>query len=321
MLFLFVRHSRKKEEEPMTDYKMLAVYYLKYNKKRSIITILGVTITVMVLFVLLNFGEDYFLDARQEARTQADYDLVLYTETENQIQEISARGDVVSAYRGEAYDEINETLYENALYISLKNPYKMSATLAELTSQYEIGGEVNSAIAMYYFNDDEDNMVFIIVMYVILISYIFAIFGVGIIRNSIQLFSLEQIKDYGILRCVGATKRQLKTFIYLMGAILECLGVVLGVVVGYPVSLIVGVFFHNFVAFHLLPVVMILAVFLFDLFFVMQESAKFVNNMTPVSAVRGEFRIKKEKIKVRGKGMMGRLLGVEGEYAYSCVPA
>lgn len=44
----------------MTDYRMLAVYYLKHNKKRSINTIIGVVIAVLVLFVLLNTMLDYF---------------------------------------------------------------------------------------------------------------------------------------------------------------------------------------------------------------------------------------------------------------------
>lgn len=300
----------------MTDYKMLAVYYLRHNKKRSINTILGVVIAVLVLFVLLNIALDYFLDQRAAVREEADYDLVLYTETQSQIDEIINREDVKSAYVGEGYDYKKEALCRNALYVNLNNPYKMSVTLKELEQEYNLAGQMNPDLALYYFNDGDDNMIFVAVMLVILIAYIFAIFGVGIIRNSIQLSLLEQLKDYGILRCIGATKGQLRAFIYIMGAILEIIGVVIGVILGYPVSAVVGIFFHNSIGFHILPVIVILIVFLGDLYFVMQENCKFINRMTPISAVRGEFRIKKEKIKARRKGIMGRLLGVEGEYAY-----
>lgn len=62
----------------MTDYRILAVYYLKHNKKRSINTIIGVTLAVLVLFVLLNTAMDYFLNQREKVRTKADYDMVLY---------------------------------------------------------------------------------------------------------------------------------------------------------------------------------------------------------------------------------------------------
>lgn len=300
----------------MTDYKMLAVYYLRHNKKRSITTILGVVIAVLVLFVLLNIALDYFLDQRAAVRKEADYDFVLYTETQEQIEEIINREDVKSAYVGEGYDYKKEALCKNALYVNLNNPYKMSDTLKELEQEYNLAGQVNPDLALYYFNDGDDNMIFIAVMLVILIAYIFAIFGVGIIRNSIQLSLLEQLKDYGILRCIGATKGQLRAFIYIMGAILEIIGVVIGVILGYPVSAVVGLFFHNSIGFHILPVIVILVVFLGDLYFVMQENCKFINRMTPISAVRGEFRIKKEKIKARRKGILGRLFGMEGEYAY-----
>lgn len=300
----------------MTDYRMLAVYYLKHNKKRSINTIIGVVIAVLVLFVLLNTLLDYFLNQRAAVRKEADYDLVLYTETQSQIDAVISREDVKSAYVGEGYNYETETLCKNALYVNLNNPYKMSKTLQSLEQEYNVAGRINSKLAMYYFNDGEDNFIFIAVMLVILIAYIFAIFGVGIIRNSIQLSLLEQLKDYGILRCIGSTKKQLRAVVYIMGAILEIIGVAVGVVLGYPVSAAVGLVIHNPTSFHILPAAVILVVFLGDLYFVMQENCRFINRMTPISAVRGEFRIKKERIKARGKGIMGRFFGVEGEYAH-----
>jgi len=308
--------SKEMRVDRMTDYKILAVYYLKHNKKRSITTILGVVIAVLVLFVLLNIALDYFLDQRAAVRKEADYEIVLYTETQEQIDEIINREDVKSAYVGEGYDYKKEAICKNALYINLHHPYQMSKTLKAFEQEYNLSGELNPDLALYYFNAGDDNMIFVAVMFVILVVYIFAIFGVGIIRNSIQLSLLEQIKDYGILRCIGATKGQIRTFIYIMGAILEIIGLVIGVVLGYPVSAAVGLVFHNSTGFHILPAIVILLVFLGDLYFVMQENCKFINKMTPISAVRGEFRIKKEKIKARRKGIMGRLFGVEGEYAY-----
>ena len=41
--------------------------------------------------------------------------------------------------------------------------------------------------------------------------------------------------------------------------------------------------------------------------------------MTPVSAIRGEYRIRKEKLKVRMKSIFGKLFGVEGDYAYKSI--
>ena len=51
----------------------------------------------------------------------------------------------------------------------------------------------------------------------------------------------------------------------------------------------------------------------------MRDNSKIIVKMTPISAVRGQFRIKTGRIRTRGKGLMGRLFGIEGEYARKSV--
>ena len=41
-------------ERIVKDYKQLAVRYLKHNKKRTLLTILGVALSTMILFAFLN---------------------------------------------------------------------------------------------------------------------------------------------------------------------------------------------------------------------------------------------------------------------------
>ena len=300
----------------MNDYKMLAFRYLKMNRRRSRITILGVTVSVMVLFILLNLGCSYFYQERDAQREKTDYEAILFTEGEEQIEAILAEDVIKNAYVGKYYDTNEETTYRNALFVNFENPYRIEASLDRLCDTYNLKGEINDDMAEFYLQGRGGDVQIIYICIMLLISFIFAIFGVGIIRNSIQLSSLEQIKDYGILRCIGATKGQLSSFIYLMGGVLEGTGMVLGILLGYISSKIIGHFIYVKSEMHVLPIFFIAIAFLGDLYFVMQENCKTVNRMTPVSAVRGEFRIKKEKIKARGKGIFGWLLGVEGEYAY-----
>lgn len=295
---------------------MLAIFYLKHNKRRSWLTILGVAITVIVLYAILNVSLDQLIINRDAVRAEADFDLMLFTQKEEEINEITKLDEVKEAYTGEVYDNESDTLYKNGLYVNLKNPYRMKKVLEKINSQFNVRGEMNDRLAAYYLQLGDENLVFGMIMAVLLLSYIFAIFGVGIIRNSIQLYSLEQIKDYGILRCIGATKKQLRTYIYMMGAVLEIMGIILGVLLGYPVCLLIGIIFRRVIHFHFLPILLILFVFLGDMYFVMQENCKFVNELTPISAVRGEFRIKKERIKVRNTKGIRKMLGIEGEYAY-----
>lgn len=307
----------------MSDYKKLSIRYLKMNKKRTILTIAGVSVTVIVLFVMLNLGWSWVLNYREKIREEKDYEIVLFTESRSKIEQIIADDRVreaeVGSYYYRDYDKEKNRLYPNALYINTNNPYRMDAIFQALKTDYGVEGEENDMLAVTYFNGGTDNAFMILVLFLLLISYIFAIFGVGIIRNSVQLSTMEQIKDYGNLRCIGASKGQLSSFIYLEGAIMEVSGMIIGILIGTGISIIAGYFLKINAGFHFVPIVPIAIAFLGDLFFAMKENCKLVVNMTPISAVRGEFRIRKETIKVRGSGIFGKLFGVEGDYAYKNV--
>ncbi|MCM1499454.1 MAG: ABC transporter permease [Clostridium sp.] len=319
----------------MNDYRKLAVRYLKLNRKRSIVTVVGVTVAVTILYVILNLGWSALLGMRENLRASQDYEIVFLTETQEQIEQIMADEKVKSASVGQYYhyDYYEPKMYDNALYINTTSPYRMVSVLESLQSKYGVEGELNDLLAVTYFQAGDGSLIEILALLILLISFIFAIFGVGIVRNSIQLSTLEQIKDYGNLRCVGASKGQLKAVIYIEGAILEISGIIAGVVVGTIGSMVIGHFldagflFGEFVSsdignaalrvgFHALPIAPIAVAFLGDLFFAMEENCKVIANMTPVSAIRGEYRIRKEKIKVRKKSIFGRLFGIEGDYAY-----
>lgn len=310
----------------MTDYKKLALYYLKAGKRRCIVTIVGVMITVAVLYTALNFGYSYVLQKRQEVRKEADYEIVFLSEDTDRLAQIAADDRVLQAYSGaysgeeyvsdeERFVEVN---YKNALYVNIRHPYQMESVMEAMKADYGVDARLNNELAVLYLQDS-DGLLGVVLILVLLVAYIFAIFAVGMIRNTVQMFTLEQVKDYGILRCIGATKGQLNRIIYRMGAGMELTGIAAGVLLGTFVSVILGFLKNVDVGFHIGPVIPILIAYLGDLYFVMQECSKVVTKMSPVSAVRGEYRIKKEKIKVRGNGLMGWLFGMEGAYARKSV--
>ena len=310
----------------MTDYKKLALYYLKAGKRRCIVTIVGVMITVAVLYTALNFGYSYVLQTRQEVKKEADYEIVFLSEDTDRLAQIAADDRVLQAYSGaysgeeyvsdeERFVEVN---YKNALYVNIRHPYQMESVMEAMKADYGVDARLNNELAVLYLQDS-DGLLGVVLILVLLVAYIFAIFAVGMIRNTVQMFTLEQVKDYGILRCIGATKGQLNRIIYRMGAGMELTGIAAGVLLGTFVSVILGFLKNVDVGFHIEPVIPILIAYLGDLYFVMQECSKIVTKMSPVSAVRGEYRIKKEKIKVRGNGLMGWLFGMEGAYARKSV--
>lgn len=313
----------------MTDYKKLAAYYLKANKKRCVITIIGVMITVIVLYVGLNIFYSYMLQQQKDVRKEADYEIVFLTDDQETLSQIASDDRVTQAYTGKyvvsEWETINgtdgkyvEKIYDNALYVNTGHPYKMAKIMEEMTTDYGVNAELNWNLSTWYLQDMDEGFAVILIV-VLLVAYIFAIFAVGVIRNTIQMFTLEQVKDYGILRCIGATKGQLSGIIYRMGAMLEIAGLLAGIVMGGIVSMILGFIFKISAGFHIIPMIPILITYLGDMYFVMRENAKLVTKMTPVSAVRGEYRIKKEKLRRHGGGLMGKIFGIEGAYARKSV--
>ena len=84
----------------MTDYKKLALYYLKAGKRQCIVTIIGVMITVAVLYTALNFGYSYVLQTRQEVRKEADYEIVFLSDDTEKLAQIAADDQILQAYNG-----------------------------------------------------------------------------------------------------------------------------------------------------------------------------------------------------------------------------
>lgn len=308
----------------MESYRQLALRYLRANRVRSILTIIGVAVTVAALYAGLNIAYSRLLNMRDEVRETSDYDFIIMAEGRAEAEKVAADELITKAYIG-SYEYVSDegsVLYDNALYASCKHSWQMKKVMDKLTEKYGVSGELNEALANLYIQadmSDDSAGVFAVVIFVLLVAYIFAIFAVGIIRNSVQMFMLEQVRDYGILRCVGATKGQLKSVIWRMGFALEMAGIIAGALLGGIASVLYGVVKNTNTSFHLLPLLPVLICYLGDLVFVMNDTGKLVLTMPPIDAVRGQFRIKLEKIKSRGRGIMGRLFGIEGEYARKTV--
>lgn len=300
----------------MTDYRQLAVIYLKHNRKRCLVTVMGVALCVIILFVIMNLGVSYIVTQRDAQREKTDYEAYFICRDRETAEQIAGE-ECLRTSRLEVCENPEEESLLYTVYVNFKQPYRLLHYAEKIAEKHGIEYKV-SELATYYLQDIENDIIYTVILTVLLVAFIFAILGVGTVRNSIQLITLEQVKDYGILRCIGATRRQLRGCIYLMGMILELFGIVLGTILGFLVYLIPAGTYHLQIGFHVIVLPFILAAFLGDLYFVMQENCRFLNNLTPAAAVSGEFRIKREKEKIRaGRGKwIEKLLGFEGSYAY-----
>lgn len=305
----------------MKGYKELSKLYLKFQKQRTILTVMGVSVAVAILFTILTLYFSHFINERDKVREQADYEMVFFPETDEQLAGIVNSELVKNAYNGGYYDVGSAGYIDGAVFVNTKNPFRLNQCYRKLTEQYNIKGNINQELAAYYLQGDKGNDVYVTFILFFFVAIIFAVVTVGIIRNSIQLNMIEQIKDYGILRCIGATKGQLRIIIFVMGFIQEMAGLIFGIALGLIMSFIIGKISGIEVGLHIIPIMFVLVAFLGDLYFIMDENSKTVRKISPVDAVRGNLKIGKSTLKSRKAGIFGRVFGVDGGYAYKCLMA
>ena len=300
----------------MEKYTGLSIKYLLYQKKRTLLTVLGVALSSGLLFLILTLYFSNFINNRDAIRKEADYEMVFFDATSEDVSQIVAKDYVKSAYSGSYYNEFDNTYTDNALFVNVQNPYRINHYFEQITNEYGVDGYINERLASYYLQGDIGNTNYIIFIMFLLLSFIFAIIGVGIIRNTIQLNTIEQIKDYGVMRCIGATDSEIKNVIFRMGFIQELFGIACGMIIGYLAAVIIGSISHIKVGIHLIAVAYVFVVFIGDMYFVMRENSKLVKKISPIEAVRGNLTGKTGKLKARKKNLFGLLFGFEGDYAY-----
>lgn len=84
----------------MENYTKLSIKYLKFQKKRTILTILGVALASGILFVILTLYFSNFINTRDALRKQADYEIVLLPEQNQDVPALLKQDFVKTAYRG-----------------------------------------------------------------------------------------------------------------------------------------------------------------------------------------------------------------------------
>ena len=132
-----------------------------------------------------------FINTRDALRKQADYEIVLLPEQNQDVSALLKQDFVKTAYRGKYYDYYSNSYIENAIYINVKNPYRLDANVETIEQTYGVKAQLNQQLASYYLQGDTGNDTYIILLMFLLLSFVIAVIGVGIIRTTIQLNTMD----------------------------------------------------------------------------------------------------------------------------------
>ncbi|MBU3112487.1 ABC transporter permease [Clostridium lacusfryxellense] len=147
---------------------------------------------------------------------------------------------------------------------------------------------------------------------------------IAVIYNSFQISVVERIKQFGLLRAVGTTPRQIRNIVLREATILAIIAIPLGLICSIIAINGISLAFKLIGAESVMPMKisissMVLclsaAIGLLAIYLSALVPAYFAGRISPLSAISGRNSITKEKIKRRKNRVIQRIFGFEGAMA------
>ncbi len=164
---------------------------------------------------------------------------------------------------------------------------------------------------------------------VIVIVWVIIIFtSVFCIKNSFDISITEKIKQYGMLRSIGATKSQIKKNVFYEATILGIIGIPLGLLFGFLASYILIIIsnyymkemlaehLHLLFAFSWVSVIISVLLGIITIYLSAFRSAQKASRISPIDSIRNSANIKIKSNKIKYPHIINRIFGVGGTISY-----
>jgi putative ABC transport system permease protein len=188
--------------------------------------------------------------------------------------------------------------------LSGKNSVKLNIKLLTLQGA---GGDYEEAMGLY--------------ATVGIIIGIVVISTIAVIYNSFQISVVERVKQFGLLRAVGATPKQIRTIVIREATLLSMIGIPFGLLCGiialYSIFFTLKFFVPIPMNLVISPKVLVISVVvgLVSIYLSAFLPAYSAGKISPLAAISSRTMITKEKIKKSKSSIIGKLFGFEGVLA------
>ncbi len=161
-----------------------------------------------------------------------------------------------------------------------------------------------------------------IVIGIILFTSIFCI------KNSFDISITEKIKQYGMLRSIGATKKQIKRNVFYEATILGLIGIPLGLLLGFVASYLLIIISNSYLrgtfaeglklvfAFSSLAVLVAIILGIVTIYFSAFKSARRASKVSPIDSIRNSANIKINSKKIKSPKLIKSIFGIGGEISF-----
>lgn len=160
------------------------------------------------------------------------------------------------------------------------------------------------------------------VIYIIIAIVVIA--TIAVIYNSFQISVVERVKQFGLLRTIGSTPKQIRRLVFREATFLAIIAIPLGILLGlaaiYGIKIAFEVLVRNANIYFQLAIsleVILISIILgiFSIYASALLPAVYASRISPLVAVSSRTLIKKEEIKRRKSPIVGKLFGFEGALA------
>ncbi len=213
----------------------------------------------------------------------------------------------------------------SVLLIEISSKTDMNKALQELKAlSQEENIDENSTLLLRMGVSGDPLVLDSIFKVVIIVILIVVIATIAVIYNSFQISVVERIKEFGLLRAVGTTPKQIRSIVLREATLLACIGIPIGLLCG-----IVAIWAITF-AFKIIggddltitklvidPFVLIISLMvgLISIYLSALLPAIFAGRISPLVAISSRVAITKEKIKRRKHRLVQKIFGFEGALA------
>lgn len=303
----------------------LTVRYLKLNRRRTLITIFGIALSVAMITAVASFGFSFLNFMREGAILSGGEWHIRYPGvTAEAASELA--DDPLFGWT-ETVDNGDGTCTVSAL--SARKFYREFVNKATaLGESYGVQTQYNSDLLRcdglfssgnYY----ETILGIAAVLFVLIMGG-----SILVIANSFYISSNERIQQYGILKSVGATRKQVRNSVLFEGVSLAVIAIPLGLVVGHIISGVVlaitqslmseminmgGATIH--MAFSLPAILLATAASFVTIMLSAWFPARKTSRISPIEAIRQTKEVKIKPGKVKTSPLTQKVFGFEGTLA------
>lgn len=148
------------------------------------------------------------------------------------------------------------------------------------------------------------------------------------IKNSFDISIAEKTKQYGMLKSIGATKKQIRKNVFFEATILGAIGIPLGLLLGTLASAILVVVSNFFLedifveglklilSISWVPFVVATVLGIITIYLSALKSAKNASKISPIDSIRNSGDIKIKANKIKAPKIIKKIFGIGGEISY-----